>query len=237
MVPKGGLEPFRVSLTPPSHTENAVVKPLSALPPPIGIPLTTGMLSGKTFSTNETPPDAGIIQFAADGTATEYHGFFDDFGNPVYETFSWNWSIDGEGRLIIDRPDPETDGVATLLAETATYLEFQVQFNSQTETGRLTKVIPFVEAQVPGTYTVEGAQGVESITFVAGGTGFLATDEGTVNFTWSLDGAGVMNLTTAEWSRTVYLLAGSTTSTLNIVNIAYEGGTPVEVNPVTFIRQ
>jgi len=211
-------------------------EPLS-LTPPTAIPFTTEMLAGKVFSSNETPPDVGIIQFAADGTGTDYHSFSDGMGGEVIETFTWNWSIDGNGRLIVDLPAPETDGVVTLLADEPTYLD--VQFDNgidPPENGRLTKVISFVAATLPGVYTIQ-APGNGTITFVAGGTGSHTSIEGTENFTWSVDTEGVLILTLPVERDTIYLLAGSTATNLNIAGITFLNGTPHDVYAIPLIRQ
>lgn len=206
-------------------------QPLS-VGPSTAIPFTPDMLTGKVFAFSEIPPDVSMIEFLSDGiTGIEY-----DLYSDVFEMFSFGWSIDGNGRLLVDYAP--TVITVTLLAETATYLDVQVDdgFNP-VYTDRLTKTIPFDQLQVPGIYS----DGVDiSVTFVDGGTGTLTDDQGTTGFTWSVDFNGVLIMTSTPpaWERDAYLLAGSTADTLNITGIERDGsGTPVGAFAVTLLRQ
>jgi len=188
---------------------------------PTDIPFTTEMLSGKVFQPDGEPGEVDLIQFSADGTGADYHSYSDDMGGEVVEMFSWNWSIDGEGRLIVDNLDPaDPDAVGTLLADIATYLDVQVNDGITTENERLNKVISFDEATLPGTYSVSNGM---TGTLSADGTGSASDGSQTINFTWSVDTAGVLSLTFTGGTNTDYLLATSTSpSILYVVGISQD---------------
>jgi hypothetical protein len=191
---------------------------------------TTEMLAGKVFVPIQPPEqstDVTIVRFSGDGNVFFYNQI--PF-SPFFQFFTWSWSIDGNGRLINDFPDPMPDRTVTLLANTPTYLEWQVVGQAQSE--RVIKVIPFNTVTLPGTYFIDGG-GI--ITFFGNGTGSMGTE----NFTWSVDTMGVLiaTFTGTNVVRANYLLADSTATTLNIAGIEFRNGDPVGLFDATLIRQ
>jgi carbonic anhydrase/acetyltransferase-like protein (isoleucine patch superfamily) len=177
---------------------------------PVSLVFTPEMLQGKVFFNSQE--ELWILQFAADGTGASTH---------VHGIYPFDWLIDGNGILFIDNPGTDPDEVVTLLAETATYFDAQFFDGTNTVNFRLTKVIPFDAATLPGTYSVSnGFTGVG--TFVDDGTGSASDGSETINFNWSVDPAGILSLTATDGgSNTDYLLATSTPpSTLYVVGIA-----------------
>lgn len=227
-----------------------IVDPNAPIKPAMGFK--RAMLKDKVYVFSDERGN-WIFEFDANGTGDFYSEQFSPY---FLDTFTATWSIDKNGKLFIDEPEPPgRDSIVTLISDTATYMDVLVDVGTEVTTERWKKVIPFDVCTLPGTYFITREHHPSyhaTATLYTDGTGKAWPEDCPENchwipLIWWVDTAGVLYVENTEIGEpspslnTIYLLANSTPPhTLNTATTTVDnhGLGELEMVPVeTWTRQ
>jgi hypothetical protein len=178
-------------------------------------------LSGKVFF-QENGGGSHLYKLNADFSLEQYITYALPRGGTSYYV-TGTWSIDPYGchlNFIWADTGPYTvQGIAdsSTEMEVALYDGFWVQWGSTATVENWEKTVPVDPAKLPGTYK----QSVEGYTWVfnADGTGSVS-NLGGINFTWSVDSAGVLRMPgTTGYTAVFYARASSQSTATSYTNL------------------
>lgn len=241
-MPLNGEEVIDVEAFPVEYTAEIIAGPQPAL-------ANTLLLEGRRYGVRD-PLHTAVLTFGAEGALNvQFQTFADDewsFGERDTQ-----WRVDGDG-VLFETIDGE-DGAEVVSYTIVSGLGEDVMIMEPVDGGAqltLERVVPFVAAELEGSWDLVYASGppTETATFNTDGTGFQDGDA----FNWRVTADGTLIAESdgpPPWADYYYKLAGGTSDdTFEVLFVSREGGVIVDdrdpgsevpevILAFTFVRQ